>query len=68
MNKRFLAAALIIGIIGATIGIYIGNIQTRPVPAKNGAVQQLTTLSLHDSHGKQQKLSQWQGKFLLVNF
>ena len=68
MNKRFLAAALIIGIIGATIGIYIGNIQTRPVPAKNGAVQQLTTLSLNDSHGKQQKLSQWQGKFLLVNF
>ena len=68
MNKRFLTAALIIGILGATIGIYVGNKQTSPVPAKNGAVQQLAALTLSDSQGKLQKLSQWQGKFLLVNF
>ena len=68
MNKRFLVAALLIGLFGAAVGIYIGNKQTIPIPAKNGAVQQLTALSLNDSHGKLQKLSQWQGKFLLVNF
>ena len=68
MNKRFLTAALLIGILCAAIGIYIGNKQTKPVPAKNTAVQQLTSLSLTDAQGKVQKLSQWQGKFLLVNF
>ena len=68
MNKRFLTAALLIGILCVTIGIYIGNKQTKPVPAKNAAVQQLTSLSLTDAQGKLQRLSQWRGKFLLVNF
>ena len=68
MNKRFLTAALIIGISGAAIGIYIGNKQNSPVPATNGVVQHLTALSLNDSQGKLQKLSQWQGKYLVVNF
>lgn len=68
MNKRFLSVALAIGIIGAAIGIYAGNKHTTPTPPKNAAVQQLTALSLPDSQGNTQKLSQWQGKFLLVNF
>jgi thiol-disulfide isomerase/thioredoxin len=68
MNKRFLAAALFVGLFCAAIGIYISNRQTSPQPAKNGAVQQLTALSLTDSQGKLQKISQWQGKFLVVNF
>jgi thiol-disulfide isomerase/thioredoxin len=68
MNKRFLVLALLIGLFCTLIGIYVGNRQTSPQAAKNGAVQQLTALSLTDSHGKLQKLSQWQGKFLLVNF
>lgn len=68
MNKRFLSVALAIGIIGAAIGIYAGNKHTTPKPPKNAAVQQLTALSLLDSQGNMQKLSQWQGKFLLVNF
>lgn len=68
MNKRFLTAALFIGLLCAAIGIYVGNKQVSPRPAKNGAVQQLTALSLIDAQGKIQKLSQWQGKFLLVNF
>lgn len=68
MNKRFLAATVVIGLFFAAIGIYVSNQQTTPQPVKNGAVQQLTALSLTDSQGKLQKLSQWQGKFLLVNF
>lgn len=68
MNKRFLAIALLIGVIATAIGMYVGNKKSDVQPAKNGAVQQLTALTLTDSKGKPQKLSQWQGKFLLVNF
>jgi thiol-disulfide isomerase/thioredoxin len=68
MNKRFITAGILIGLVCTGIGIYVGNKQTSPQIAKNGAVQQLTALSLTDSQGKPQKLSQWQGKFLLVNF
>jgi thiol-disulfide isomerase/thioredoxin len=68
MNKRFLTLAVLIGLFCTAIGIYIGNRQTNPQPAKSSAVQQLTALSLTDSQGTLQKLSQWQGKFLLVNF
>lgn len=68
MNKRFLTIALLIGLLCAGIGIYVGNKQISPQAPKNNAVQQLTSLSLTDSHGQIQKLSQWQGKFLLVNF
>lgn len=68
MNKRFLATAVLIGLFCAAIGIYFGNKQISPQPAQHSAFQQLTSLSLTDSQGKLQKLSQWQGKFLLVNF
>lgn len=68
MNKRFLTIALLIGLLCAAIGIYVGNKQISPQVPKNSAVQQLISLSLTDSQGKIQKLSQWQGKFLLVNF
>lgn len=68
MNKRFLSIALILGLLFAIIGIYAGNKHTEPKEAKNGATQQLMSLSLTDSEGQLQKLSQWQGKFLVVNF
>ena len=68
MNKRFIAIALVIGILGVALGIYVGNRHTTPQTPKNGAVAQFMALSLTDSAGKAQKLSQWQGKFLLVNF
>jgi thiol-disulfide isomerase/thioredoxin len=68
MNKRFLSIALLFGLIFAAIGAYVGNRQTAPVTPENGAIQQLMGLSLSDSQGKIQKISQWQGKFLVVNF
>lgn len=68
MNKRFLSIALVIGVLGAAIGIYVGDKQTAPKKPQNGAIQQLMSLSLNDSQGTNQKLAQWQGKFLLVNF
>ncbi|WP_295748012.1 TlpA disulfide reductase family protein [Undibacterium sp.] len=37
-------------------------------PPQNGAVQKLMNLTLTDSLGAPQKLSQWQGKILVVNF
>lgn len=68
MNKRFLPIALILGLLFAIIGIYAGNKHTTPTVAKSGATQQLFSLSLKDSQGQLQKLAQWQGKFLVVNF
>jgi thiol-disulfide isomerase/thioredoxin len=68
MNKRFLSIAFAVGLLGAAMGVYVGNQHTTPQTPKNAAVQQLTALTLVDSQGHSQKLSQWQGKFLLVNF
>lgn len=68
MNKRFLAIALAIGLIGGAIGMYVGHKQSTPLTPQSGAAQQLMSLSLNDSQGAMQKLSQWQGKFLVVNF
>lgn len=68
MNKRFLLAALVLGLIGAGAGIFVGNQRTAPEKPQNGAIRQLFSLSLADSTGKTKKLSQWQGKILIVNF
>ena len=68
LTRRRVAALTAIGVISIALGIFVGNKQNSRIPAKNGAAQQLTALSLNDAQGKLQKLSQWQGKFLLVNF
>lgn len=68
MNKRFLSIALLIGLMFAAIGVYVSNRHISPIAPQNDAVQQLMSLSLTDSQGKPQQLSQWKGKFLVVNF
>lgn len=68
MNKRFLLAALVLGLTFASAGIFVGNQRSTPEKPQNGAIRQLFSLSLADSTGKTQKLSQWQGKILVVNF
>ena len=42
--------------------------QPAPTPALNAAVAKLMALDLPDTTGKQQPLTQWQGKVLVVNF
>ncbi len=68
MNKRFLSIALLIGLMFTAIGIYVSNRHISPIAPKNDAVHQLMSLSLTDSQGQPRQLSQWKGKFLVVNF
>jgi peroxiredoxin len=68
MNKRFLSIALVCGLLFAAIGAYVGMQGMQVQPPQNGAVQKLMSLTLPDSLGAPQKLSQWQGKILVVNF
>jgi thiol-disulfide isomerase/thioredoxin len=68
MNKRFLLAALVLGLAFSAAGVFVGNQRNSPEKPQNGAIRQLFSLSLADSAGKTQKLSQWQGKILVVNF
>lgn len=68
MNKRFLTIALICGLVFAGIGIFAGNRHTEAKAPQDGAVQKLMSLALADSQGTVQKISQWQGKILLINF
>ncbi|MFZ6815289.1 TlpA family protein disulfide reductase [Undibacterium sp. Rencai35W] len=68
MNKRFFFAAVLVAIASITFGVVAANKQLAPSAPKNASVAQLLALSLPDSKGQIQKLAQWQGKFLLVNF
>lgn len=68
MNKRFLIAALILGLVFGAAGILVSNQRLKPEKPQNTAIRQLFSLSLADSNNKTQKLSQWQGKILVVNF
>ncbi|MCX7218555.1 MAG: TlpA disulfide reductase family protein [Burkholderiales bacterium] len=68
MNKRFLSLALVCGLLFAAIGAYVGMQGIQVQPPQNGSVQKLMSLTLTDSLGAPQKLSQWQGKILVVNF
>lgn len=68
MNKHFPITALVLGLVFAAAGIVVGNHRIQPEKPQNTAVQQLFSLSLVDSKNKTQKLSNWQGKILVVNF
>jgi peroxiredoxin len=68
MKKSFIASAAVVAVLFAGIGIYLGNQHAAPAKPQSPAVRQLMTMTLPDSKGQPQKLSQWQGKFLVVNF
>ncbi|MFZ6718618.1 TlpA family protein disulfide reductase [Undibacterium sp. Ji49W] len=84
MNKRFIALAVALGLLSASLGVYFASHQALPVTAtatstaatpsiaattpEGKAVAQLMAQQLKDSDGKTQALSQWQGKLLVVNF
>ncbi len=67
MTKKNLLIVLI-AVLFTGIGVYFGAKRFQPAPPADTAVGALMQLSLADPNGKQQKLSQWQGKVLLVNF
>lgn len=67
MNKKTLLLALI-AILFTGIGVYFGAKRFQPAPVADTAVGALMQASLPDTAGKAHKLSEWQGKALLVNF
>jgi thiol-disulfide isomerase/thioredoxin len=66
MNKKNIIAAIFVAILFGAAGAYASLQQTGPAPAP--PVAALYSQSLADASGKQQALSQWKGKALLVNF
>jgi thiol-disulfide isomerase/thioredoxin len=66
--KRPYVITILIALISAGIGIYMGSQRWSPAPAQNSATAALFQQSLPDVHNAQQPLSQWQGKTVLVNF
>lgn len=71
------AKIFLIGFAAAAIalvaGIYTGLQQSNPSPQtppslSTKSIDTLFTSTLHDANGKPQRLSQWQGKTLVVNF
>ena len=68
MMKRRLVTTVLIGALFTAIGAYFGARQMAPEPAQSGAVHELLNQTLPDVGGKPQRLDQWQGKILVVNF
>lgn len=66
MNKKSLFAAVAVAIVFGAAGAYVGVRHEAPPPAP--AVAALYGQTLADAAGKQQALSQWKGKAVLVNF
>ncbi len=67
MNKKTLLFVLI-AVLFTGIGIYFGGKHFQPAPPADTATGTLMQLSMADPSGKQHKMSEWQGKILLVNF
>lgn len=68
MNKKFIGLAIVLGLLSTGLGIYASNIQTTPQAPENKAVAQLMAQQFKDSEGKPQAMTQWQGRYLLINF
>ena len=68
MNKRLQAGVfLLVAALAGLAGFYF-NRGSLISPATDGAAQRLMLGTLLDLNGKPQKLMQWQGKVLVVNF
>ena len=67
MTKKTLLIVLI-AVLFTGIGVYFGVKRFQPAAPADTAVGALMQLSMADPSGKQQKMAQWQGKVLLVNF
>ncbi len=66
--SRKIIAFVVIAFLFAGIGVYVGSKRFAPEPVADTAVGALMQTALPDSSGTQRKLSEWQGKVLVVNF
>lgn len=60
---RFAALILVLALIG---GFVVTTVATRNT--ESSAAERLYAASMHDARGQSQALSQWQGRYLVVNF
>ena len=63
-----ITAFVVIAVLFMAIGIYFGGKRFQPTAPADTAVGALMQVSLKDSGGRQRKMSEWQGKVLLINF
>jgi peroxiredoxin len=63
-----ITAFVVIAVLFTAIGIYFGAKRLQPSAPADTAVAALMQVSMKDSSGKQRKMSEWQGKVLLLNF
>lgn len=66
--SRKIIAFVVIAVLFAGIGIYVGSKRFAPQPVADTAVGALMQTTLPDAGGKPHELSEWQGKTLVVNF
>ena len=63
-----ITAFVVIAALFTGIGIYFGVKRLQPSAPADTAVAALMQVSMKDSAGKQRKMSEWQGKVLVLNF
>ena len=63
-----ITAFVVIAVLFTAIGIYFDVKRFQPSAPADTAVAALMQVSMKDSSGKQRKMSEWQGKVLLLNF
>jgi len=63
-----ITAFVVIAVLFTSIGIYFGVKRLQPSAPADTVVAALMQVSMKDSGGKQRKMSEWQGKVLLLNF
>lgn len=63
-----ITAFVVIAVVFTLIGVYFGVKRLQPSPPADTAVAALMQVSMKDSAGQQRKMSEWQGKVLLLNF
>lgn len=68
MKKKNMVLFVAIAVCSAVIGIYFSLHRLEPLVPQQSAPKLLLSQSLLDATGSTQKLSQWQGKILVVNF
>ncbi len=67
MSRKILAF-VVIAVLFAGIGVYVGAKRFQPTAPADAAVGALMQASLPDAAGSSRRIAEWQGKTLVVNF